>query len=330
MQLKYLALSCLLASTVTPVFATTDGGFENRFYGEGQGQVVWQSGNDFQTEAQLARAGAVGMYATEDFKLKYEVEAQYSNNFKHRGLDDVEVNIARALLISKYGVFVIGNGYSGVYGEVYKRVDIHQSNNGELSSRNNMLWEQGTYATNILAYATPKLDLGFGKLKFVASIVTPKIDNGTNDDIVTARAVFNSKTFNTSVGYVKVNKDFPTTGKDEDYERFSFGADYQWGKLIFAGLVEMTEHAFNKAEDTYVGAITYSMGKFDFGLSHQYKTYKDEWEDDTQSLSIASVNYHYSDTVSFFIEGAYYDTEPSMFDDNYCENSVNIGLNFKI
>ncbi len=325
MKIKYLALSILLASTGAQAATVS-----NTVYGKAQGQLSWQDGKDFQTQAQLIAIGNKGSYKTDDFKIIYEAEVQYSDNFAKRGLDDFELNTARIIIASKFGAAVIGHGYSGVYSDVYKRVDIHQSNNAELSSRNKMLWEQAAYAKNILAYATPSLAVGKGKLKLVGSIVTPKEDNGSNDDVVTARLVYNSANFNAAIGYVQVDKKFPANEADDNYKRYSIGADYKFSGLTLASMIEVNEDSFNKSENTYVGAVKYQYASVDFGVSYQHKTYQDTTDNGDQSLLIASVNYNYDENLSFFVEAALYGEEPVLFKDNYSEDAINIGIKFKI
>ncbi|WOT04465.1 porin [Shewanella youngdeokensis] len=328
MKLNYLAIACLIASA-SPLTVLAES-FNNNFYGEAQGQSTWQTGKDYQTEVQQLKAGLSGLYKTDNLKVKYDAEAQYSDNFSDRGYDDIEVTIARAIFLTNYGAVVVGKGYSGVYSEIYQRVDIHQSNNAELASSNKMLWDQVTYTDNIFAYATPKFDLASGKIKFVAAIVSLKNDNGSDGDVLSARIVYNSSSFNTSAGYVRVDKSYPAVDKENDYERFSIGADYQLGNVTVAGLVELNEHAFSKNENTYVGAVKYRLNDFDFGVSYQHKTYTDEWKDDSQALLIGSVNYHYSKALSFFVEASFFDDAPTTYGDTYCEDTVNIGFNFKL
>lgn len=321
-------MSCLIASA-TPLTVLADS-YNNNFYGEAQGQTTWQTGKDLQTEAQQLKAGLSGLYKTDDLKVKYDAEVQYSDNFSDRGYDDIEVMIARTIFLTNYGAVVVGKGYSGVYSEIYKRVDIHQSNNGEIASSNNMLWDQVTYTDNIFAYATPKFDFASGKIKFVAAIVSLKNDNGSDGDVLSARIVYNSKSFNASTGYVRVDKSYPAVDQEDDYERYSFGADYKFGNATIAGLVEMNENAFSKKENTYVGAVKYNLDAFELAVSYQHKTYTDEWKDDTQALLIGGVSYHYSEALSFFVEASFYDEAPATYGDTLSEDSVNIGFNFKL
>lgn len=330
MKMKYIALPVLLSSI--PALAQADTEFVNKFYGEVQGQIVWQDNQDYQGQTQLVRAGASGLYTADHFKVKYEAEVQYSDNFDNRGQDDIQVTIGRALFITDYGTFVLGKAYSGVYAEVYKRVDIHYSNNGENSSRNKMLWEQATYGTNVFAYSTPRFKLGNGTIKVVGSVNSPKDDNNSNFDVTSARVVYNSKNFNASAGYVGVNEKMKAVEAENRYDRYSVGADYTFKNLTFVGLAEITDYAFNNAENTYAAALKYKFDQLKFGVSYQHKTYTDNWTgvEDTQSLVIASVGYEYSQNLTFFAEGAFYGEEPALFNDSYSEDSLNIGIRVKI
>lgn len=325
MKIKYLALSILFAS-IGAQAATVN----NTVYGKAQGQLSWKDSKDFQTQAQFIAVGSKGSYKTDDFKIIYEAEVQYSDNFAKRGLDDFELNTARIIIASKLGAVVAGHGYSGIYSDVYKRVDIHQSNNAEIFSGNKMLWEQAAYAKNILAYATPSLAVGQGKLKLVGSIVTPKEDNGSNDDVVTARLVYNSANFNAAIGFAQVDKKFPANEADDNYKRYSIGADYEFSGLTIAGLIEVNEDSFNKSKNTYVGAIKYQYSLVDFGVSYQLKTYEDTTDNCDQSLLIASINYNYDEHLSFFVEGSFYGEEPVLFKDNYSADAINLGIKLKI
>ncbi|MCG9695372.1 hypothetical protein [Shewanella sp. Isolate11] len=329
--MKTLVLSALMAVP----FISHATSFEPQFYADGQGQLISQSEKDFQAETQLVRLGSYGFYTADDFKVKYELEAQYSDNFSQRGQDDIQVTLGRAILITDYGSLVLGRSYSGIYTDMYQRVDIHPSNNGELASSNNMLWEQATYGTNVFAYGTPRFDVGSGKLRFVTSITTPKEDNGADNDVTTGRIVYTSKPFNLSAGLVIVDKEMApgSANAAENYNRYSIGADTQFGNLTVAALAELTDNAFSvkngfqsAAKNTYVGAIKYQFDKLTFGASYQHKTYEGNWEDESQSLIIASINYKYSDAVSFFVEGALYDKAPEKFNDDYSGDALNIGI----
>ncbi|MBW3517189.1 hypothetical protein KO537_21100 [Shewanella sp. NKUCC01_JLK] len=330
--MKKIALSFILL--ITPLISDAST-FEPKFYAEGQGELISQSDKDFQAKTQLIRLGSYGFYTASNFKVKYEVQAQFSDNFRQRDLDEIEVTHGRIILSSDYGSFVLGRSYSGIYDDIYRRVDIHPSNNGELASSNNMLWEQATYAKNVFAYGTPRLDLGSGTLRLITSITTPNENNGVDNDVTTGRIVYTSELLNLSAGITVIDKEMAPEKAyaTENYSRYSFGADTKLENLTIAILAELTDNPFyvkngfqSAANKTYVGALKYQLNDIKFGASYQYKTYEGNWGGESQSLIVGSINYKYSDALSFFIEGALYNEKPINYNDNYSGDSLSVGF----
>ncbi|TKB51174.1 hypothetical protein FCL40_01050 [Ferrimonas sediminicola] len=270
-------------------------------FGDIQGQGIWQSGagSTFNAEAKSVNLGGKGKYAVKDITTYYTLSAQYSDNF-----DDIEVRNASLYFSTKYGGFYVGKGASGSYANVYARTDIHANNNNDPSGKNRMLYEQGMYTDNTFCYVSPKWATESGTWQMKAAIVTYNEVNEASDDALMGRLLYSKGGFNAVLNYLRFDENAGPEGTEKAYNRFAAGADYTIENLTLAATVEITDNSFNGAENTYAGAVVYSMNEVDFGVSYQHKTFETDLDD--LGLVIASLKYHYGEQLTFYVEAAEY------------------------
>ncbi|MDO6619056.1 hypothetical protein [Shewanella sp. 6_MG-2023] len=294
-------------------------------YGDIQGQAIWQSGegSTFHAEAKQVNLGAKGKYAVDSITTYYNVSAQYSDNF-----DDIEVRNASLYFATEYGGLYVGKGASGSYADVYARTDIHANNTNDPSGKNKMLYEQGQYTDNVLCYVSPKWATDLGTWQMKTAIVTYNEANKASDDALMGRLLYSNGNFNAVFNYLRFDEYAGPDGTVDAYDRFSFGTDYTVGNLKLAATAEVTENSFNGADNTYVGAASYSLDKIDFGVSYQHKTFESDFED--LGLIIASVKYHYGKQLTFYVEAAKYTEDTADYADFDGDRFANSDDNFSI
>ncbi|QIZ77656.1 porin [Ferrimonas lipolytica] len=333
MRRSFIGLAVVSALVSTSVMAEAEP-FKTSAYGDVQVQALWQTDKDFETEVALANLGVKGVYKYDGLTAKFDLGGQYSDNDNSGDADDFEILKANILLANKYGAIFAGDGVSGSYSNIYQRIDIHESNNNE-AYNSAMLYEQPKYSENIFCLISKKYDVGFGKLQAKTAIVTPKDNNGSDDDVLMGRILFFSDSFNATFNALRIDEKYGNA--DDTYMRYALGADYSIDNLTLAAVAEVTDESFNGAENTYIGAATYRMDKFEFGVSYQHKTFEEKIgvEDiDSVGLAIASVKYHHSKYLTLYTEVAEYgeDMTKAFADTNFAgkfansEDNVSIGV----
>ncbi|USD39367.1 porin [Ferrimonas sp. SCSIO 43195] len=300
-----------------------------KLYGDLRAQAQFQSDNDYETEIYQANLGLKGIYKNNGLMVRYNTRLQYSDNFGDASaFNDIELIDANLIVAYKnLGGFFIGEGTTGTWVDLYSKVDIHESNSMEPSS-NGHLFEQAKYGHNQLAYFTPKFKGDWGTLWFKAAIITPNDSNDADADVLGLRALYHSEHFNLVINRAEVDdKMLPT---DDNYVRWAVASDVRWHNFTLAALAELNQDSPKKIKDTYATALTYSLDNIDFGISYQQRRYESEANKDDQTLTIASVKYHFDQHITLFAEGAVYKHDPDTISGNSNnDNNVNLGFIFK-
>lgn len=279
------------------------------FYGSIRAQAAFQENTDYTTDIYQAKAGLMGFVPVYDFRLRYKLEAEYSESMVGSASDnDLIIREANIIMMSKkWGGTYIGSGTTGTWADLYSKVDIFESNNMERHS-NNMLFGGQRYATNQLAVTTPH----FGPFYFKAAVISPKDDNDNDADILGLRALYNQGNFSLVVNQSLTSKEMivNATGKHakEDSQRTIVATSYQWENFYLGGVAEFDYDAPYNKRNVYGLSGKYTYNDTSFRLGYQYA----DWQNahDNESLVLANVSHTINKHFTVFAEGALFSEEP--------------------
>ncbi|MDO6640138.1 porin [Shewanella sp. 5_MG-2023] len=331
MNNKRLIMLGMATLSITPqvTVAAENANWLPTLYGSTQAQVRYQSNESLNAQIAEANLGLKGLYKSDGLTLSYNTRLQYSDNFTDTTtFNDIELlDAGMRIAYKNYGGIYIGEGVTGTWKDLYSKVDIHASNNMELSSGGS-LFETGKYGHNAFAYSTPKISGDLGTLWFKAAVITPNQHNDTDIDIFGLRALYHGENYNLIINRAQIDKKV-FGSVDENCVRWTIAADYQWDNVTLAALAELTESSPSQAKSVYSAALTYNYNNIDFGISFQTKSWEDEAQNPDQNLTIATIKYHFSDNITLYTEAALYKEQPVDINPNDAhDDNVNIGFIF--
>ncbi|KFZ36999.1 hypothetical protein HR45_13215 [Shewanella mangrovi] len=314
----------------------------------GYGQVNlmsnWKTGMDQQNGIATGFAGIKDNLQVKDLGLSYQLEGQFAasgDRFDDAGIknDEIELRIAAIKLTTKsYGAIYMGRGMSGTYRNLYSRTDIHPFTNVEKFSMNKILFQQGKYSNNVLAYASPKFKSSVGNFQFKLSSVNPQCEGGANDDALGARLLYSTTNFNAEINYTRKDPSLGGDDRKHHNNQWAIGADYTIGYVTLGYTGEFAQNSFyydtsienyleGYDEQTHSVSILTKVDDMKYGLSFQLRNSDNVTRDDI-GLLIGSVVYSYSKELDFAIEYANY-TGSNDYLDYADSHSFTAGLTFR-
>ena len=132
MKINKISVALLMLSS-SYSFAEEVTFLEPEFYGSIRAQVALQENTDYTTDIYQAEAGLIGFVPVYDFRVRYQLEAEYSESMVENASDnDLIVREANIIMMNKkWGGMFIGSGTTGTWADVYSKADIFESNNSE-------------------------------------------------------------------------------------------------------------------------------------------------------------------------------------------------------
>lgn len=330
-KISSLALLSVAALTCFSSFA------ENGFYGEANVMASWKTNIDQQTGIATGFAGYKDNIKVKDIGVTYQLEGYYAasgDRFVNTNeSDDISIRVASLVFDTDVGSFYVGKGYSGAYMNLYKRVDIHPFTNAEQYSMNQMLFKQGKYSDNIIAYISPWYKSSIGDFQVKMALVNPNSNDGANDDVLVGRLLYKVGKFNAAINLNRIDENFSGNPDNHHYNRYSFGADYTFDYLKVAYTGEYSDNSFSPtdlegySEQVHTVALLTNINDFQYGLSYQQRSSDLETRDEI-GLVIGSVTYSYDKSLDFMAEYAAYTGSNDIL--AYSEDrSVTIGARYK-
>lgn len=304
MKINKISVALLMLSS-SYSFAEEMTFLEPELYGSIRAQVALQENTDYTTDIYQAEAGLIGFVPVYDFRVRYQLEAEYSESMVENASDnDLIVREANIIMMNKkWGGMFIGSGTTGTWADLYSKADIFESNNMERHS-NNLLFGGQRYSTNQLALITPH----FGPFHFKAAVVSPKDDNDNDADIIGLRALYNQGDFSLVVNQSLTSKEM-MNGAKEDSQRTVVATSYQWDNFYLGGVAEFDYDAPYHKRNVYGISGKYIYNKTSFSLGYQYADWKNTH--DNESLVLANVSHAINKHFTVFAEGALFSEEPN-------------------
>lgn len=310
---------------------------DNGFYGEANAMANWKTNLDQQSGIATGFVGYKDNVKVKEIGVTYQLEGYYAasgDRFVNTNEnDDISIRVASLAFDTGVGSFYIGKGYSGAYMNLYKRVDIHPFTNSEQYSMNQMLFKQGKYSDNIIAYSTPWYNSLVGDFQAKIALVNPNSNDGANDDILVGRLLYKVGKFNAAINLNRVDENYSGNTDNHHYNRYSFGADYAFDYLKVAYTGEYSDNSFSStdlegfSEQVHTIAILTNINDFQYGLSYQKRSSDLETRDDI-GLVIGSVVYAYDKSLDFMAEYAAYTGSNNVL--AYSEDrSITVGARYK-
>lgn len=312
---------------------------DNGFYGEANVLANWKTNLDQQAGIATGFLGYKDNLKIKDIGLAYQVEGYYAASGDREDFansnesDDIALRVASLVFSTDIGSFYVGKGYSGAYMNLYKRVDIHPFSNSEQYTMNKMLFKQGKYSDNIVAYITPWYETSIGKFQIKTALVNPKSENGADDDVLVGRLLYSIGKFNAEVNLNRIDEKYGPNPDGHHYNRYSAGADYTVGNVKLAYTGEFSENAFSGtdpegySEQVHTVAMTLKADDILYGISYQLRNSDLESSDDI-GLVIGSVTYSYAKELDFMVEYSAYTGSNDYL--SYSEDkSFTIGARYK-
>ncbi|WOT06343.1 hypothetical protein [Shewanella youngdeokensis] len=310
---------------------------DSGFYGEANVMANWKSDLDHQTGIATGFAGYKDSLKIKDIGVAYQLEGYYAasgDRFVNlNDSDEFSISVASLAFNTDVGTFYVGKGYSGAYLNLYKRVDIHPFSNSEAYSMNEMLYKQGKYAENILAYFTPWYNSSVGDFQAKFALVNPNCNDGSNDEILVGRLLYSVGNFNAAINLNRIDESYSGDMNKHHYNRYSVGGDYSFEYFKIAYTGEFSENAFYAAdldgysEQVHTVALLANVNDFKYGISYQLRDSDLEARDDV-GLVIGSVTYSYAEELDFMVEYANYTGDNDSFEYNK-EHSFTMGARYR-
>ncbi|QSX32569.1 porin [Shewanella avicenniae] len=321
----------LIALSCTSAYAA-DG-----FYGEANVMASWKTGLDQQTGIATGYAGYKDGLKIKDIGVDYQLEGYYAASgdrfVNTTESDEFSIRVASLVFKTDLGALYVGKGYSGAYMNLYKRVDIHPFTNTEQYSMNRMLFKQGKYSDNIIAYISPWYNSSLGDFQAKVALVNPHCRDHANDDVLVGRLLYKNGKFNAAINLNRIDENFSGNPNNHTYNRYSVGVDYSFDHITIAYTGEFSKSAFYGVttegydEQVHTVAVTTTVDDFKYGVSYQLRNSDYEINDDI-GLAIGSITYAYDKSLDFMIEYATY-TGSNEYLDYAEDHSFTVGARFK-
>lgn len=288
-------------------------------YGDIRAQGAWHQDRDYTTDIYQASIGAIGFLPYQALNVRYHLEAEYSES-DHNVKTDKEIILREANLIALlkgYGGMYIGTGTTGTWEDLYRMVDIFESNSMERAS-DNLLFGGKRYASNQLALISPKV----GDFQFKAAVVTPNDNNDNDADIIGLRALYNNGNYSLVVNHSWTDKAMLPSGATQHSQRTVVSSSYRWDNFYLAGLAEFDFDAPYDERQVYGLSARYNYGNTAFSMGFQYA----DWDNpaiENETLTLANVRHDLNDHLAIFVEGALYGEDKP---DTAKGDNINLGL----
>ncbi|KLV02280.1 porin [Photobacterium aphoticum] len=320
-------LSLVLALLPAPLFAQTPPADSitvpmPTVYGDIRAQAAWHQDKDYTTDIYQATVGAIGNLGYQDLKVRYQLEAEYSES-EHSADKDNDLIVREANIITMlppWGGLYIGSGTTGTWADLYSKVDIFESNNMERHS-DNLLFGGKRYATNQLAYMTP----WWGGFQFKVAVVSPNDSNNNDADIIGLRALYKQDNFSLVVNHSWTDKVMLPAGTEQDSQRTLIAISYQWADLYLGAVAELDYDAPYGERQVYGVSAKYTYGNTAFSLGAQYA----DWNNaavENEVLGLANVRHDLNKHLAVFAEGALYSKDKPTVTQGAKSDNVNLGL----